>query len=75
MSGQYYVGMVPIPFFPAIAPYIPDLVVDRGCDTPVESYIVHLLIVDRIEHNYYKERMALFLIFLCNIYVRRYKLI
>jgi len=26
---------------PADAPYIPGHVVDRGCDTPVESFVVH----------------------------------
>jgi hypothetical protein len=42
VSGQYCVGVVPIPYFPAIAPYIPDHVVDRGSDSPIESFIVHL---------------------------------
>jgi hypothetical protein len=75
VSGQYCVGMVPIPYFPTIAPYIPDCVVVRGCDIPVESYIVHLPNVDRVEHNYYKERLAMFMIFLHNISVCRYKLV
>jgi hypothetical protein len=75
VSGQYCVGMVSIPYFPAIAPYIPDRVVVRGCDIPVESYIVHLPNVDRVEHNYYKERLAMFMIFLHNISMCRYNLV
>jgi hypothetical protein len=43
VSGKHCVGMVPIPYLPAIAPYIPDHVVDRGSDSPVESFVVHLL--------------------------------
>jgi hypothetical protein len=42
VSGKHCVGMVPIPYLPAIVPYIPDCVVDRGSDSPVESSIVHL---------------------------------
>jgi hypothetical protein len=42
VSGQYCMGVVPIPYFPAIAPYIPNRVVDRGSDSPVESFVVHL---------------------------------
>jgi hypothetical protein len=75
VSGKYCVGVVPIPYFPAIAPYIPDRVVICRGDRPVESYIVHLLNVDHEEHNYYKERLAMFMIFLHNISVRRYKLV
>jgi hypothetical protein len=43
VSGQYCVGVVPIPYFPVIAPYIPDRVVDRRSDSPVELFVVHLL--------------------------------
>jgi hypothetical protein len=75
VSGKYCVGMVPIPYFPTIAPYIPNRVVVCGSYSPVESYIVHLLNVDRLEHNYYKERLAMFMIFLHNVFVCRYKLV
>jgi hypothetical protein len=43
VSGKYCVGVVPIPYFLAIAPYISDRVVDRRSDSPVESFVVHLL--------------------------------
>ena len=42
VSDKYCVGVVPIPYFLAIAPYILDHVVDRGSDSPVESFVVHL---------------------------------
>jgi hypothetical protein len=73
VSGKYCVGVVPIPYFPAIGPYISDCVVVRGSDSPVVSYIVHLPNVDHVEHNYYKESLAMFMIFSHNIFVRRYK--
>jgi hypothetical protein len=42
VSGKHWVGVVPIPYLPMIAPYILDRVVDRGSDSPVESFVVHL---------------------------------
>jgi hypothetical protein len=75
VSGQYCVGMVHIPYFPTIAPYIPDRVIVRRCEIPVEPYIVHLPNVDRVEHNYYKERLVMFMIFLHNISMCRYNLV
>jgi hypothetical protein len=75
VSGKYCIGVEPIPYFLAIAPYILDRVAVHGSDSPIESYIVHLPNVDRVEHNYYKERLAMFMIFLHNISVCRYKLV
>ena len=66
--------MVPIPCLPTFAPYILGLVVDRGCDTPIESFVVHTLIVDLVGRDY-KERITLFLIFLSNIPMCRYKFV
>jgi hypothetical protein len=43
VSGKYCVGVVPIPYFPVIAPYIPNREVDHGSDSPVESFVVLLL--------------------------------
>jgi hypothetical protein len=40
LSGRHYVSMVLIYCFPADALYMLSHVVDRGCDTPVESFIV-----------------------------------
>ena len=41
VSGQHCVSMVLIRCLPMDTPYIPGHVVDRGCDTPVESFVVH----------------------------------
>jgi hypothetical protein len=73
VSGKCCVGVVPIPYFPTIAPYILDRVVVRGSDSHVESYIIHLPNIDHVEHNYYKESLAMFMIFPYNISMRRYK--
>ena len=41
VSGRYCVSVVLIHCLPVDTPYIPGHVVDRGCDIPVESFIVH----------------------------------
>jgi hypothetical protein len=74
VSGKHYIGVVPIPYLPAIVPYISDRVVDRGTDSPVESSVVHLPSIGQAEHNYYREVMAMFYIFLSNITMRRYNI-
>jgi hypothetical protein len=74
VSGKHCVGVVPILYLPAIPPYILDRVVDRGSDSPVESFVVHLPSIGQAEHNYYREVMAMFYIFLSNITMRRYNL-
>jgi hypothetical protein len=75
VSGKYCVGMVPIPYFPAIAPYIPDREVDHGSDSPVESFVLLLPSIGQVEHNYYRKVIAMFFIFLRNIPMRRYNLV
>jgi hypothetical protein len=74
VSGKHGVGMVPIPYLPVIAPYIPNRVVDRSSDSPVKSFVVHLPSIGQAEHNYYGEVIAMFHIFLSNITMRRYNL-
>jgi hypothetical protein len=74
VSGKHCVGMVPIPYLPAIAPYIPDRMVDHGSDSPVESFVVHLPSIGQAEHHYYGEVTAMFYIFLSNITMRRYNI-
>jgi hypothetical protein len=75
VSGKYYVGVVPILYFSAIAPYIPDREVDHGSDSPIESFVVLLLSIGQVEHNYYREVIAMFFIFLRNIPMCRYNLV
>ena len=41
VSGRHCVSMVLIRCLPTDTPYIPGHMVDRGCDTPVESFVVH----------------------------------
>ena len=44
VGGRHYVCVVLIHCLPMDTPYILGHVVDRGCDTPVESFVVHSLI-------------------------------
>jgi hypothetical protein len=74
VSGKHCVGVLSISYLPAIAPYIPDRVADRGSDSPIESFVVHLPSIGQAEHNYYKEVTSMFYIFLSNITMRRYNL-
>ena len=67
MSDRYCVGMVPIPYLSAIAPYILDREVDRGSDSPVESFVALLLSIDLAEYPYYIEVIAVSLVFSGNI--------
>jgi hypothetical protein len=41
VGGRDHVSMVLICYLPVNTLYIPGHVVDRGCDTPVESFVVH----------------------------------
>ena len=41
VSGRHCEIVVLICCFPADAPYILGHVVDHGCDTPIESFVVH----------------------------------
>jgi hypothetical protein len=41
VGGRHYVSVVLRYCLSANAPYVPVRVVDRGCDRPVESYVVH----------------------------------
>jgi hypothetical protein len=66
VSGRHYVSMVLIRYLPTDAPIFSSHVVDRGCDTPVESFVVHSLNIGQTECSY-KGRQTLFLIFLSNI--------
>jgi hypothetical protein len=67
VSGRHCVSMVLIRCLPMDTPYIPGHVVDRGCDTPVESFVVHYPNIGMHVGSSYEGRQALFLIFLSNI--------
>jgi hypothetical protein len=66
VSGQHCVSVVLILCLPVDAPYILGHVVDRECDTLVESFVVHSPNIGQVGSRY-KVSHALFLIFLSNI--------
>jgi hypothetical protein len=66
LSGRYYVSMVLRYCLPMDTLYIPGHMVDRGCDTPVESFVVHSPYVEQVEPGC-EGSLALFLIFLSNV--------
>jgi hypothetical protein len=71
VSGKYCVGVVPRPYLSAIAPYIPDREVDRGSDSPVESFVALLPSIGLAEQTYYIEVIAMSLVFSGNITMHR----
>jgi hypothetical protein len=66
VSGRHCISMVLLHCLPVDAPYILGYVVDRRCDNPVESFVVHSPNIKQVGSGY-KGRQALFLIFLSNI--------
>jgi hypothetical protein len=66
LGGRHYVSMMLRYCLPANAFCTMGNVVDRGCDTPIESFVVHSPFVEHIE-QYCDRRQALFLIFLSNV--------
>ena len=66
LSGRHYVSMVLRYCLAADALYTLGHVVDHGCDTPVESFVVHSLFVEQVEPGC-KGSQALFLIFISNV--------
>ena len=66
VSGRHCVSVVLIHCLSANTPYISDHVVDRGCDTPVESFVVHFPNIGQVGCGY-EGRQAMFLIFHSNI--------
>jgi len=65
---------VPRPYLSVITLYSLELEVDRGSDSPVESFVFLLSIIKLVEHHYYREVIAMFMIFLANITMHRYNL-
>ena len=74
VSGKYCVGMVPRPYLSVITPYSLELEVDHGSDSPVEFFLFLLPIIRIVEHHYYREVFAMFMIFLANITMHRYNI-
>ena len=66
LSGRHCISVVLKYCLPTDAFYTLGHVVDRGCDTPIESFVVHSPFVEQVEHGC-EGRQALFLIFLSNV--------
>ena len=67
VGGQHCVSVVLIRCLPMDTPYILGHVVDHGCDTPIESFVVHSPNIGIQVGSCYEGRQALFLIFHSNI--------
>jgi len=74
VSDRYFVGEVPRPYLSVITPYSREPEVDHESDSPVEFFVVLLSIIRLVEHHYYREVIAMFMIFLDNITIHRYEL-
>ena len=66
LSGRHYVSVVLKYCLPMDALYTLGHVVDHGCDTFVESFVVHSPFVEHVERDC-EGRQALFFIFLSNV--------
>jgi hypothetical protein len=66
VSGRHCVSLVLIHCLPVNTPYIPDHVVDRGSDTPIESFVVHSPNIGQVGPGC-EGILTLFLIFLSNV--------
>jgi hypothetical protein len=66
LSGQHYVSVALKYCLPMDAFYTLGHVIDRGCDTPIESFVVHSPFVEQVEPGC-EGSQALFLIFLSNV--------
>jgi hypothetical protein len=66
VSGRHCVSVVLIRCLPMDTSYILGHVIDHGCDSPIESFIVHSPNIGQVGSSY-EGRQPLFLIFLSNI--------
>jgi hypothetical protein len=66
LSGRHYVSMMLRYCLPVDALYMPGHAVDHGCDTPIESFVVHSPYVEQVEPGC-ESSLVLFLIFLSNV--------
>ena len=57
-----------------ITPYSLELEVDHGSDNSIGTFVFPLSIIRLVEHHYYREVIAMFMIFLANITMHRYNL-
>ena len=55
LGGRSHVSVVLRCYLPANVSYWPGRVVDRGSDSPVESFVVHPPLIGLVEHHNYRE--------------------
>ena len=67
LSGRHYVSIVLRYCLPTDALYMSGHVIDRGCDTPVEFFVVHSPYVEQAVEPGWEGSLALFFIFLSNV--------
>ena len=67
VSSRHCVSVVLIRCLPMDTPNILSHMVDHGCDTPIESFVVHSPNIGIQVGSSYEGRQVLFLIFLSNI--------
>jgi len=71
VSDRYCVGMVPRLYLSAITPYISESEVDRGGDSPVESFVTLLPFIGLVEQTYCLGEIVIALLFLTDIALHR----
>jgi hypothetical protein len=69
VGGQHCVSVVLIHCLPANALYTPGHVVDRRCDIPVESFVVHFPSVELSRTRSYYLVVTLFLSFIMEMFL------
>jgi hypothetical protein len=75
VGGQYCVSVVLIHYLPANALYTPGHVVDRGCDIPIKSFVVHSPSVELSRTRSHYLVVNLFLSFVMEMFlVYRYEI-
>jgi len=74
VSSKYCVGEVPRPYLSMITHYSLDREVDHMSDCATNSFVVLLPIIRIVEYHYYRELIAMFMIFLGNMTIHKYNL-
>jgi hypothetical protein len=63
LSGRHYISVVLRYCLPADTLYMPGHVVDHGCDTPIESFVIHSPCIEQVEPRLRRKGK------LCSLYI------
>ena len=74
VGDRIYVGVVPRYHLSAITPYWPGRVVDRGGDSPVESFVIHPPSIRLVEQHYHEGSRGIAFVFFDDITIHKYDL-